>query len=146
VHDAVGCVRVQPHEARSSGHESTGPSGRNLVRRGDADSGRDVSRLPADDEDEVRVNVERDLLAVLAGDAVDVLADVKHARPGQGSRVRDRNAFRPERPRQRRLAASVSSDAKSGGRRERCDARGDTDQRARSPAWPHVVSARPSGR
>src|SRR5689334_3215523 len=74
VDDAVRRVGVQPHEAGPAAHERARRGLLHLTGRPDADAGRNPSRVAAHEDREVRVDVEENLLAPLAGDAVDALA------------------------------------------------------------------------
>src|SRR4029077_15040986 len=73
-----------------------------LHRRPDADAIGDLEGVARDEEREMGVEVERDLLARLAADAVDGLARVDDPDPGENGRLGHRDALGPDRAVRRR--------------------------------------------
>ena len=68
VDDAVGGMRMEPHEAAAAGDERAGGGVHALERRADADSVGDLEAWPVDEERQVGVDMVGDLLDGLAGD------------------------------------------------------------------------------
>jgi hypothetical protein len=118
VNDAVGGVGVESVEARSGDNERPARRVLGLCTR-NADSSRNLPLLSVHEYGQMRVNVEKGLLAALATDAVDGLAGGCRGQPGQSRRGGNRHPFGTERACRR----SRAEFAESMQRRERLPGR-----------------------
>src|SRR5581483_3864585 len=88
VDDPVAGMRVQPREAAALRHERADGRVDAAKRRTDPDAERNLPLLAADEDREVRVDVERDLLGVLVLYPLDRLAGVERLRVGEDRHLR----------------------------------------------------------
>ncbi len=98
VDDPVECVRVEPHDAAPRDDERPGARLLALERRADADAVGHLVRLALHEDRQVGVDVVVELLAGLARDPVDLLAELDRLHAGEDRALGHGDVLGAERP------------------------------------------------
>ena len=98
VDDPVECVRVEPHDAAPRDDERPGARLLALERWADADAVGHLVRLALHEDRQVGVDVVVELLAGLAGDPVDLLAELDRLHVREDRALGHRDVLGAERP------------------------------------------------